>query len=238
MNIAIIPARGGSKRIPKKNIRLFRGKPMIAWSIEAAIESNCFDKVFVSTDSEEIASIAKSLGAWVPFLRPNNISDDYSTTKDVIEYCIQWFKEKNIVVNYVCCLYATAPFVRADDLKKGLNLINQQTENRFIFSATNFSFPIQRAIKINEEGISSMFYPENFNVRSQDLENAYHDAGQFYFAKPNVWINKENLFEDALPILIPNWRVQDIDEEDDWARAEMLHEILEKKNERKEQTKI
>ena len=229
MNIAIIPARGGSKRIPKKNIRLFRGKPMIAWSIEAAIKSNCFDKVFVSTDSEEIASIAKSLGAWVPFLRPYNISDDYSTTKDVIEYCIKWFKEKNIVINYVCCLYATAPFVKAEDLKKGLNLITQQTENRFIFSATNFSFPIQRAIKINEEGISSMFYPENFNVRSQDLENAYHDAGQFYFAKPNVWINKENLFEDALPILIPNWRVQDIDEEDDWARAEMLHEILEKK---------
>ena len=103
-------------------------------------------------------------------LRPNNISDDYSTNNYVIEYCIQWFKEKNIVVNYVCCLYATAPFVKADDLKKGLNLITQQTENRFIFSATNFSFPIQRAIKINEEGISSMFYPENFNVRSQDLE--------------------------------------------------------------------
>ena len=231
MNIAIIPARGGSKRIPKKNIRLFRGKPMIAWSIEAAIASNCFDKVFVSTDSEEIASIAKSLGAWVPFLRPKNISDDYSTTKDVIEYCINWLKENNFVVNYVCCLYATAPFVKSDDLKKGLNLITKQTENRFIFSATNFSFPIQRAIKINEDGISSMFYPENFNVRSQDLENAYHDAGQFYIAKPCVWINKENLFEDALPILIPNWRVQDIDEEDDWARAEMLHEILQKKNE-------
>ena len=229
MNIAIIPARGGSKRIPKKNIRLFRGKPMIAWSIEAAIASNCFEKIFVSTDSEEIASIAEGLGAWVPFLRPKYISDDYSTTKDVIVYCIDWLKEKNININYACCLYATAPFVESDDLKKGLNLIKKQTKDRFIFSATNFSFPIQRAIKINNLGISSMFYPENFNVRSQDLEKAYHDAGQFYIANPSVWINKENLFEDALPILIPNWRVQDIDEEDDWERAQMLHEILEKK---------
>ena len=233
MNIVIIPARGGSKRIPKKNIRLFRGKPMIAWSIEAAIESNCFEKVFVSTDSEEIASIAEKLGAWVPFLRPKNLSDDYSTTKDVIKYCIECLKGKNIDIDYVCCLYATAPFVKADDLRKGLNSITKQTEDRLIFSATNFSFPIQRAIKINEHGISSMFYPENFNVRSQDLESAYHDAGQFYIAKPNIWISKDNLFEDALPILIPNWRVQDIDEEDDWERAEMLHEILEKKSKNK-----
>ena len=229
MNIVIIPARGGSKRIPKKNIKLFRGKPMIAWSIEAAIESNCFEKVFVSTDSEEIASIAESLGAWVPFLRPNNISDDYSTTKDVITYCIEWLKERNIDINYVCCLYATAPFVQADDLKEGLSLITEQTENRFIFSATNFSFPIQRAIKINKDGISSMFYPKNFNVRSQDLENAYHDAGQFYIAKPEVWINKKVIFENSIPFLLKRWQSVDIDTFEDWYMAEIIYEWILKK---------
>ncbi len=229
MNIVIIPARGGSKRIPKKNIRLFRGKPMIAWSIDAAIKSRCFDKVFVSTDSEEIASIAKDLGAWVPCLRPKKVSDDYTTTKEVIVHCINWLKEYGLTLNYICCLYATAPFVKCDDLKKGLKLIQKQNKDRFIFSATNFSFPIQRAIKLSKDGISSMFYPENFNIRSQDLENAYHDAGQFYIAKPNLWINKDNLFDDAIPILIPNWRVQDIDDEDDWVRAEMMHQIIENK---------
>ena len=233
MNVVIIPARGGSKRIPKKNIRLFRGKPIIAWSIEAAIKSNCFDKVFVSTDSEEIATIAKSFGAWVPYLRPSVISDDYATTKDVIVHCINWLKKNNFSLNYICCLYATAPFIKSDDLKKSFKLIEEQTKDRFVFSATNFSFPIQRAIKLNNEGISSMFYPEYFNTRSQDLENAYHDAGQFYIAKPSIWINQENLFEDSIPFLIPNWRVQDIDEEDDWERAEMLQQILENKNPKK-----
>ena len=202
---------------------------MIAWSIDAAIKSRCFDKVFVSTDSEEIASIAKDLGAWVPCLRPKKVSDDYTTTKEVIVHCINWLKEYGLTLNYICCLYATAPFVKCDDLKKGLKLIQKQNKDRFIFSATNFSFPIQRAIKLSKDGISSMFYPENFNIRSQDLENAYHDAGQFYIAKPNLWINKDNLFDDAIPILIPNWRVQDIDDEDDWVRAEMMHQIIENK---------
>ena len=227
MNIAIIPARGGSKRIPKKNIRLFRGKHMIAWSIDAAIKSNCFDKIFVSTDSKEIASIAKDYGAWVPCIRPKNLSDDYSTTKEVIVHCLDWLKQNDVSPNYVCCLYATAPFVRADDLKNGFELV--RNKDKFVFSATKFPFPIQRAIKINKYGIASMFNPEKFNFRSQDLENAYHDAGQFYIAKPEIWINQLNLFEGSMPILIPNWRVQDIDEEDDWERAEILHEILEKK---------
>ena len=230
MNVAIIPARGGSKRIPKKNIRLFKGKPMVAWSIDAAIKSNCFDEVFVSTDSEEIALIAKKYGAKVPFLRPDHISDDYATTKDVIVHCINWLNSNNYDLGYICCLYATAPFVRPNDLERGFELIRKQTKDRLIFSATKFSFPIQRAIKINKNGISKMFYPEKFNMRSQDLENAYHDAGQFYIAKPEIWINKDNLFEDSMPILLPNWRVQDIDEEDDWVRAEILHKIIENKN--------
>ena len=228
MNIAIIPARSGSKRIPKKNIRLFRGKPMIAWSIDTAIKSNCFDRILVSTDSEEIASIARDFGAWVPFLRPTKLSDDYSTTKEVILHCINWLNLNNFSLNYICCLYATAPFANSEDVKKGFKLIQSQTKDRFVFTATNFSFPIQRSIKINKNGISSMFYPEQFNIRSQDLEDAYHDAGQFYIAKPEIWVNQENLFENSMPILLPNWRVQDIDQEDDWVRAEMLHEILER----------
>ena len=227
MNILIIPARGGSKRIPKKNIKSFRGQPMITWSIQAAKEANCFDKIIVSTDSTEIASIAKSEGAWIPFIRPSNLSDDHTTTKTVVLHCIDWLKENKFEPRFVCCLYATAPFVRASDLKNGLELIKKQKEDKFVFTATNFSFPIQRAIRLNSKGISSMFYPKHFNTRSQDLEKAYHDAGQFYIAKPKIWLEKSNLFENSTPILIPNWRVQDIDEEDDWFRAEIMHQILE-----------
>ena len=230
MNILIIPARGGSKRIPKKNIRLFRGKPMISWSIQAAKEANCFDKIIVSTDSEEIASIAKAEGAWIPFMRPSDLSDDYTSTKSVILHSIRWLKKNKFNLQFICCLYATAPFVKAFDLKHGLDLISKQKVDRFIFTATNFSFPIQRAFKLNSKGISSMFNPDNFNKRSQDLENAYHDAGQFYIAKPKIWVERENFFEDSIPIVIPNWRVQDIDEECDWIRAEMLHEIIENSN--------
>ena len=227
MNIVIIPARGGSKRIPKKNIKSFRGQPMITWSIQAAKEANCFDKIIVSTDSTEIASIAKAEGAWIPFIRPFNLSDDHTTTKTVVLHCIDWLKENKFEPRFVCCLYATAPFVRASDLKNGLELITKEKEDRFVFTATNFSFPIQRAIRLNAKGISSMFYPKHFNTRSQDLEKAYHDAGQFYIAKPKIWLEKSNLFENSTPILIPNWRVQDIDEEDDWLRAEIMHQILE-----------
>ena len=200
---------------------------MIAWSIQAAKEANCFDKIIVSTDSEEIASLANSEGAWIPFIRPSELSDDHSTTKSVIIHCINWLQNNNFDLEFICCLYATAPFVKPFDLKYALDLISKQKDDKFIFTATNFSFPIQRAIKLNSKGISSMFNPDNFNKRSQDLENAYHDAGQFYIAKPNIWFEKENLFEGSLPILIPNWRVQDIDEESDWIRAEMMHEIIE-----------
>ena len=227
MNIVIIPARGGSKRIPKKNIKSFRGQPMISWSIQAAKEANCFDKIIVSTDSTEIASIAKAEGAWIPFIRPSNLSDDHATTKTVVLHCIDWLKENKFEPRFVCCLYATAPFVRAYDLKNGLELITKQKEDKFVFTATNFSFPIQRAIRLNSKGIASMFYPKHFNTRSQDLEKAYHDAGQFYIAKPKIWLEKSNLFENSTPILIPNWRVQDIDDEDDWLRAEIMHKILE-----------
>ncbi len=203
---------------------------MIAWSIDTAIKSNCFDKVLVSTDSEEIASLAIDFGACVPFLRPSSLSDDYSTTKEVIIHCINWLRSNHFSLDNVCCIYATAPFANPEDLKRAFKLIEKQKKDRFIFTATNFPFPIQRAVKINKSGISSMFYPDEFNIRSQDLEDAYHDAGQFYIAKPDIWINQENLFEDSMPVLLPSWRVQDIDEEDDWIRAEILHRILENEN--------
>lgn len=226
MNIAIIPARGGSKRIPKKNIREFRGKPIISWSINAALESKCFDEVIVSTDCKEIAEIAKQAGALVPFLRPEKLSNDFATTRDVVLHSIDWLNLSKYSVDYLCCLYATAPFINSNDILNAFNLIKNNKEEIFTFTATSFSFPIQRAIKINNKGISSMFYPNNFNIRSQDLERAYHDAGQFYIAAPKTWINRENLFENAKPIVIPNWRVQDIDEEDDWKRAELLHKMI------------
>ena len=230
MNIVMIPARGGSKRIPRKNIRLFRGRPIISYSIEAAIQSNCFDKVIVSTDCDEIASIAKSFGADVPFIRPKDISNDFATTQDVVSHCINWLIKNKVDPNYFCCLYATAPFVTSDDIKKAFGLLSGKSEEVFAFTATEFSFPIQRAIKINHEGKSNMFFPENFNIRSQDLEKAFHDAGQFYIARPITWQTKKNLFEDSFPIVIPNWRVQDIDVEEDWERAELLHELLDYKN--------
>ncbi|MGL5410809.1 MAG: pseudaminic acid cytidylyltransferase, partial [Shewanella sp.] len=178
MKIAIIPARGGSKRIPRKNIKLFHGKPMIAYSIEAAIASGCFDKVIVSTDDQEIADVAKRYGAEVPFLRPADISNDYATTMDVMAHAIAWCKQQGWNIEAVCCLYATAPFVLPEDLRQGYALL-QEEGVQFAFSATSFPFPIQRAIKLDEQGFVSMFSPENELVRSQDLEESYHDAGQF-----------------------------------------------------------
>ncbi|PQI44357.1 pseudaminic acid cytidylyltransferase, partial [Acinetobacter baumannii] len=177
MQLAVIPARGGSKRIPRKNIKDFYGKPMIAWSIEAALKSECFDEVWVSTDDQEIADIAVKFGAKVPFLRPAHLSDDYATTADVMQHATQAFAQlQGQSPDFVCCLYATAPFVQVDDLKTGLQLLQSHPLD-YAFSATTFAFPIQRAIKLNEDGNVEMFQPENFNKRSQDFEEAWHDAG-------------------------------------------------------------
>lgn len=226
MNIAIIPARGGSKRIPRKNIKPFHGKPMIAYSIDAAIASGCFDKVIVSTDDQHIADVAKQYGAEVPFLRPANIADDYATTMDVMAHAIQWCQDAGFNIEAVCCLYATAPFVQADDLKAGYQLLN--TENvQFAFSATSFPFPIQRAIKLDANGAVSMFSPEQEQVRSQDLEEAYHDAGQFYWGKASAFLNKLSIFSPhSKAVLLPRHRVQDIDTHEDWDIAESLFSAL------------
>ncbi|MBT0005792.1 pseudaminic acid cytidylyltransferase [Vibrio alginolyticus] len=226
MKVVIIPARGGSKRIPRKNIKAFHGKPMIAYSIEAAIASGCFDKVIVSTDDTEIAAVAEAHGAHVPFLRPADISDDYATTMDVMAHAIHWCQNEGWDIDAVCCLYATAPFVLPKDLQQGYALL-QGEGVQFAFSATSFPFPIQRAIKLDSDGSVSMFAPENEQVRSQDLEEAYHDAGQFYWGKTRAFLEKYSIFSPhSKAVLLPRNRVQDIDTPEDWELAESLFSVL------------
>ena len=230
MKICLIPARGGSKRIPRKNIREFRGKPMIAWSISAAQESSCFDQIIVSTDDEEIAEVSRSFGADVPFLRPSHLADDQATTQDVIGHALEWLQQQGQACEALCCLYATAPFVQPTDLQSADKNLNEAEAGTVVFAATSFPFPIQRAIRIDSEGYSSMFQPDQFATRSQDLEEAFHDAGQFYWATPQTWSTVVNLFEGARPIILPRWRVQDIDTEEDWFRAELMHQLLEQQS--------
>ncbi|SFR45044.1 N-acylneuraminate cytidylyltransferase [Pseudidiomarina maritima] len=226
MKIAVIPARGGSKRIPRKNIKEFCGKPMIARSIEAAYESGCFDKVIVSTDDQEIAEVAKDYGAEIPFLRPRELSDDYTGTMPVIAHAIEWFEAQNENVDLACCIYATAPFVSADDIKTGLNVMESESLD-FAFTVTSYAFPIQRAIKISSTNRVEMFHPELFNVRSQDLEEAWHDAGQFYWGTSLAWKENKPIFgTSSAPIVLPRHRVQDIDTPEDWTRAELLFKIM------------
>lgn len=225
MNICVIPARGGSKRIPRKNIKDFCGKPMIAWSIEAARKSNCFAHVLVSTDDEEIAEISRQWGAEVPFLRPAELSGDYVATIPVIAHATQWSNCNLGSTQNVCCLYATAPFVQSEDLQSGLRII-QESQAEYAFSVTSYPFPIQRAIRITAQGRVEMFQPEHFNTRSQDLEEAWHDAGQFYWGKASAWLSGKTIFStDSAPVKLARYRVQDIDTFEDWERAEWLIKI-------------
>jgi pseudaminic acid cytidylyltransferase len=226
MRLALIPARGGSKRIPRKNIKLFCGKPMIAWSIEAALQSGCFDRVMVSTDDNEIAQAAKTYGADAPFFRPSELADDHTGTIPVIAHATQWQNENGIAATEVCCIYATAPFVQAEDLQRGLQLL-QSSGADYAFSVTTYAFPIQRAIRITPEQRVEMFQPQHFATRSQDLEEAWHDAGQFYWGKAQAWLKGKPLFsKDAAPVPLPRYRVQDIDTPEDWARAEWMFNAM------------
>ena len=226
MRVAVIPARGGSKRIPRKNIKPFCGKPMIAWSIEAALESECFDEIIVSTDDQEISKIAKKYGAKTPFKRPHKLSDDYAGTIPVIQHVIRWCVKNGQEPEITCCIYATAPFVQASDIKKGLTVLEQE-QCDYAFSVTSYPFPIQRAIRITSEKKVEMFNPENLNTRSQDLEKAYHDAGQFYWGYSNSWLEGIPVFSStATPVFLPSYRVQDIDTPEDWRRAELLFRVL------------
>jgi len=228
MNIAIIPARGGSKRIPRKNIKHFLGKPIIAYSIEVAIKSGLFDRVIVSTDDVEIVQIAQIYGAEAPFLRPKALSDDFTGTNDVVRHTLNWFLDQGIAVKYACCIYATVPFLQVQYLQEGLEQLQCHNKS-FAFSVTSFPSPVQRAMKIEQGGVT-MFYPEYLDTRSQDLEEAYHDAGQFYWGKSETFLNHENLFSQcAYPVVLPRELVQDIDTMEDWNKAELMYKILQHK---------
>jgi len=224
-SVAIIPARGGSKRIPRKNIKEFFGKPLIAYSIQTALKSNLFDKIIVTTDDEEIAKIAKEYGADVPFIRPKELSDDFTGTGDVVKHALDYLKDKGEEFDYICTIYATAPLLQPKYLIEGLKKL-QNSDAVNAFSSTSMPFPIQRTFKINENGRCEMFTPEHYMTRSQDLEEAYQDAGQFYWTKLKR-VSDEIMFgKDSIAIVLPRYLVQDIDTLQDWQRAEMMYRVI------------
>ncbi|RBW66277.1 pseudaminic acid cytidylyltransferase [Vibrionales bacterium C3R12] len=227
MKIAIIPARGGSKRIPRKNIKDFNGKPIIAYSIEAAFASGCFDKVIVSTDDDEIAAVAKQYGAEVPFMRPADVADDFATTADVLLHAIDWYEEQGLNIDVICCIYATAPFISAKDLIDTHDIISSNDDLDYCFAVTEFPFPIQRGIKLDERRRVSMFQPEHFTTRSQDLEIAYYEAGQFCWGKPRAYrCGLRAYSERGVGYPIPRTRVVDLDTPEDWDFALLLAKAM------------
>jgi pseudaminic acid cytidylyltransferase len=225
MRVAIIPARGGSKRIPRKNIKSFAGLPIIAHSIKAAIESNLFDRIIVTTDDEEIADVSRSFGAEIPFIRPKELSDDHTATIPVIAHAIQTL-QKQSVIHAACCIYATAPFIRSQDIITAYNALITHNK-QYAFPVTTFPFPIFRGVKRDDTGSIEMFWPQHFATRSQDLEEAYHDVGQFYWGTADAWLSGKPIFSDAATtIVLPRHLVQDIDTPEDWHRAELMHKVL------------
>jgi N-acylneuraminate cytidylyltransferase len=225
-NIAIIPARGGSKRIPRKNIKLFCGKPILAYSILAAQKTQLFDRIIVSTDDREIADIALEWGADVPFMRPGTLSDDYATTIDVIKHALEWLNKNDRIYDHACCIYATAPFVRVSDLKKGYNLLKNESIS-FSFPVTTFPSSIFRALQLTPDNRLKMFQPEHLNTRTQDLLEAYHDVGQFYWGKASAFLKNASIFSEiSSPIIIPRYLAQDIDTPEDWEQAELMYQAL------------
>jgi N-acylneuraminate cytidylyltransferase len=226
MKIAVIPARGGSKRIPRKNIKPFRGKPMIAWSIEAAQRSGLFDHVVVSTDDSEISVVASQMGAECPFIRPADLADDQAATTAVIAHATKWAIDLGWPVDAVCCIYATAPFMRPEDIRRGWEML-ESGDWAYVFSATDYPAPIFRSFRQRADGSVEMVYPEHFGTRSQDLPVVLHDAAQFYWGRPQAWLEGKRVFDlHSRVVVIPRWRVQDIDNVDDWIRAELLAEVM------------
>lgn len=227
MKIAIIPARGGSKRIPRKNIKLFAGKPMIAYAIEAARESGVFDRIVVSTDDPEIAAIATATGAEVPFVRPAHLADDITPTVPVIAHAIESCIAAGWPVEQACCIYPGVPLIQHEDLRAAQALLEQGSA-AYVFPVTSFPSPIQRALKREADGTTRPFNPQYVNTRTQDLEPAYHDAGQFYWGKKQAWLDGLSIHGNGKTIVLPEWRVVDIDTPADWERAEALYQALSK----------
>lgn len=222
--IAIITARGGSKRIPRKNIKEFCGKPILYYSVEAALSSNVFDEVMVSTDDEEIAEVAKKFGANVPFLRSAETSNDYATTRDVLLEVLQKYQEIGRDYDEMCCIYPTAPFVTAEKLKKGIEALEKSDADE-VCPVVRFSFPPQRSYVLND-GYLCYKYPECRNARSQDLEPFYHDCGQFYVYRVNSFFEKEQEIWKLVPMIMPEMEAQDIDNEEDWEIAEIKYKRM------------
>ncbi|MCA1471234.1 pseudaminic acid cytidylyltransferase [Bradyrhizobium sp. IC3195] len=226
MKIAVIPARGGSKRIPRKNIRPFCGKPIIAYSIEAAQASGLFDEIIVSTEDEEISEVACQFGAVAPFVRPKEIADDHTGTAAVVKHAVSWFLERGDDITHVCCIYATAPLIQACFLREAYDALTS-SDAAFAFSVTSYAFPIQRALRMTPAGRVDPFHPEHRMTRSQDLEPAYHDAGQFYWGTAAAFLEDIPLFsERSVGIVLPRHLVQDIDDVEDWEQAEHMFRAI------------
>jgi N-acylneuraminate cytidylyltransferase len=221
----MIPARGGSKRIPRKNIKVFCGQPIIAYPIKAALDAQIFDKVIVSTDDAEIAELSKNLGAEVPFMRPPELSDDYATTHQVINHTLTWLSQNSVRPKTLCCIYPAAPFVTSNMLKNAHEKLIESNHD-YVFPVVEFESAVQRALKINPNNSLEPVFPEYQNTRTQDLQAFYHDAGQFYFGKSTAFLANLSIFSNASPIIMSRNHVQDIDNPEDWDRAELLFKTI------------
>lgn len=225
MKICVIPARGGSKRIPRKNIRSFCGKPMIAWAIDYALQSKLFERVIVSTDDQSIADVARAAGAETPFLRPAFLSDDLTPTVPVIAHAVEACQKIGWSIEYACCIYPCVPFLQTSDLVNAFALM-QKNDALFSYPVTDYDHPIQRAMRRLPSGYMQFLQPENEIARTQDLEKTYHDTGQFYWGKAIAWTAQKKMHTAGIGLIVPNWRVVDIDNDADWKRAELLHKAL------------
>jgi pseudaminic acid cytidylyltransferase len=222
MKLCVIPARGGSKRIPRKNIKKFCGKPIIQYAIEVAFECKMFDKIIVSTDDEEIASVARSFGADVPFFRPAPLADDFTATIPVVSHAISEMDALGFKANVICCIYATAPFIRPADLIKAANILRNNNLD-YVFSSTLYKHPIERAFTLNNERFVQPFMSNQESVRTQDFEQKYHDAGQYYWGARNAWLEGRKIFSPkSKAFVLPSYLVQDIDTPEDWESAELM----------------
>lgn len=225
MNIAIIPARGGSKRIPRKNVRDFCGRPMIAWPIAAAASSGLFDRILVSTEDADIADFAQAAGAEAPFVRPAELADDHSGTTDVVVHALSWAIEQGWAVEAACCIYATAAFLSPDDLAATRRLLSPDID--YAFAAVRYGHPPQRGFLGKPGGSPELLQPEYQDTRTQDLPPVYHDSGQFYWGQRDAWLEHRPFFGPRTRFVeLPEWRAVDIDREEDWARAEGLFRAM------------
>jgi pseudaminic acid cytidylyltransferase len=229
MKLAVIPARGGSKRIPRKNIREFAGKPMIAHAISAARQTGLFEHVVVSTDDEEVTRIAREWGAEIPFTRPAELADDYTPTVPVIAHAIESCQALGWNIDYACCIYPCVPFIQTTDIKRALEML-QISQAAYSFPVAEFTSAVQRALRRLPDGRMQPLYPELELIRTQDLEPAYHDVGQFYWGKVDAWLTNDKIHRSGVGLPIPNWRAVDIDTPDDWERAILFYKILEEEN--------